>query len=295
MLLLTSADSVLETILVGMKANSIPVPQNQRQLRRSYQHYLRTMQPNCFWLRDDCVSIEDSIRSGSDQESRKRVIETFAANETALDDRNQGNAIKIAGGIPAHAEDSILHGLSFLLKTSELHYQFLDSFIETIFIEDSDVASGGSTSDAVGLIWSNPHPKFTSLDMAEFFVHELTHNLLFLDEWVHPHYDYSVIMNEDTWCKSAILRTRRPVDKVVHSLVVAAELVLYRKMHSGEPAEPRAHPPSADIVVAIESSIMDLRRLPNSSSFIYPRVWRLLDEIEEKVLKSRQTQLAMTA
>lgn len=265
MLLQIGEQKILENVLMGFKANNIALPNDERDLREGYQRYLKLVQPHCSWLRsNNKLSIEESIFEAG---TRADLIELFRGDASALDDRNQVYAIKEGRKCIAHGAN-VVNGITAMKAQAPDHYNLLNTFIEVIFYEGSDVASGGSTSSAVGIIWANPHQKFRAIDTLEFLVHEMTHNLLFLDEWVHPHYDYDEILKPETWCKSAILKTNRPLDKVVHSIIVGAEIVLLRRKLIGEPEDPRAHPPSDDIVDAVTESINQIRSLSGSKSLL---------------------------
>lgn len=281
MLLQIGEQKVLESILIGFKANDILMPENEVDLRRGYQDYLKRMQPHCSWLRPDPTSqIGEAV---CDINTKLDLITIFGNVDSALDDLHQAKVIKPTGGNLGSKEAMISEALCSMKAQIPTHYDFLNNCIEAIFFEESDIASGGSTSNAVGAIWANPNLRFRLQDTIELLVHELTHNLMFLDEWVHPHYDYDLILSPETWCQSAILLTKRPVDKVVHSIIVATEIVLLRRMITGEPKEFYAHPPSVELVKAILTSIDDLRTLPQSAELLQPRVRQLLDLAEEKL------------
>ncbi|MBA8862436.1 hypothetical protein FHW19_004182 [Ochrobactrum anthropi] len=281
MLLQIGEQKVLENILIGFKANGISMPESEADLRCGYQDYLKRMQPHCSWLRPEPVSqIGDAV---CDINTKLDLIAIFGNVDSGLDDLHQAKVIKPAGGDLGPKQAMISEALSAMKSQTPAHYDFLNNCIEAIFFEESDIASGGSTSNAVGAIWANPDLRFRLHDTIELLVHELTHNLMFLDEWVHPHYDYDLILSPETWCQSAILMTKRPVDKVVHSIMVATEIVLLRRMITGEPTEFYAHPPSVELVEAILKSIDDLRTLPQSVELLQPRVRHLLDVAEEKL------------
>lgn len=280
MLLQIGEQQVLENILLGMKANDIPLPNSNNEFRPAYQRYLKVMQPHCCWLRPDAGA---GIQATPvDPDARKALIAIFQDETSHLDDLGQANVVK-SGAHDRKNENIVNDAIAKMRLAAPTHFEFLNLCIEHIFFEGSDSASGGSTSSAVGAIWANPHPTFSVDDTLEFLVHELTHNLMFLDEWVHPHYKYEAILNPETWCQSAILRTKRPLDKVVHSVVVATEIVLLRRRLIGGPTSPMAHPPTADIIAAVTRSIGDVRTMAGERDYIYPRVWQLLENIEHKL------------
>lgn len=281
MLLQIGEQNVLENVFVGFKANGISMPENEIELRAGYQQYLRAMQPHCSWLRSETTSqIDEAV---CDVNAQSDLISIFRNVDSGLDDLRQAEVIKPMGGNLGPKQAMISEALAVMKTQTPTHYDFLNNFVEGIFFEESDIASGGSTSNAVGVIWANPDCRFHQQDTIELLVHELTHNLMFLDEWVYPHYDYDLILSPETWCQSAILLTKRPVDKVVHSIIVATEIVLLRRNITGEPSQFVAHPPSAELTDAILKSIDDLRSLPQSNDLLQKRVLHLLDVAENKL------------
>jgi len=211
------------------------------------------------------------------ENQRQRFIDLYSVDTTPLDDLAQAKVIKNTTIDRRLLIKRIKSAYDYLSSMSEGHSSFLNLIIEKIFVDESDVAAGGTTSDAVGVIWANPHPKFDNSDLAEFLVHEFTHNCMFIDEWIHPHYDYSIMEDKSTWALSAILDKMRPIDKVVHSLVVAAEIVLLRRHLLGEPTEPKAHPPSDMILHSIQTTVRDLQRVHNETGVLTDRTLELAD------------------
>ncbi len=131
--------------------------------------------------------------------------------------------------------------------------------MSSIFYAKSNAAGGGTTSAAIGILWCDHRENWSELDFIEFFVHELTHTCLFLDERRFVHYtSIKEIEREENYAYSAILNRKRPLDKVVHSIMVATEIVLLRENVLGHPVSPKLHPPSQRIIkntlIAIESA-----------------------------------------
>lgn len=281
MLLQIGDQQVLENILLGFKANEIAMPKDESDLRAGYQNYLVKMQPHCTWLRANIhTAIDGAV---CDVNTKADLVALFANVDSGLDDLEQAKVMKAGQSNFGPKQAMISAALTAMKTKAPSHYDFINNFIEGVFFEESDVASGGSTSNAVGVIWANPDLRFHQHDTIELLVHELTHNLMFLDEWVYPHYDYDLILSPDTWCQSAILLAKRPVDKVVHSVIVATEIVLLRRLITGEPSVFYAHPPTDELVSAITKSVRDLRNLPMSAELLKPRVLNLLDVVEDKI------------
>lgn len=150
----------------------------------------------------------------------------------------------------------------------------------------SDCARGGSTSAALGVIWANPKLSYRIPDVVEFLMHELVHHAMFVDELCYGHYDYDLILSKDRWANSAILHVGRPVDKVLHSLVVASEILAFRNNVLGHPADPKVHPPSTELIKQAQASLMSLRQvvdreLQEGLVLLLPRAHKLLLCVEQ--------------
>src|SRR5436305_15130155 len=92
----------------------------------------------------------------------------------------------------------------------------------------------------------------------------MTHTLMFLDEGRYGHYlDYAAIAQRENYALSPILAKQRPLDKVVHALVVTAEILSFRQLHAGHPHGARRHPDSDRLLRAAEQSIASVLGLPN--------------------------------
>ncbi|WP_323837558.1 aKG-HExxH-type peptide beta-hydroxylase [Photorhabdus africana] len=153
-----------------------------------------------------------------------------------LDDLNQ---LKMIGGrhsAERYRELSELVRKGYIqLSSSNADIKLIfDLVIHTIFFRQSTnelsaSSFGGSSSTAIGSIWISGHGNLTSHDVAEFLLHELTHHLLFIDERCHEQFNYQEIIKPENYSMSALLGKRRPLDKVVHSILVSHEILNARR------------------------------------------------------------------
>ncbi|CAM4290021.1 HEXXH motif-containing putative peptide modification protein [Bordetella tumbae] len=175
---------------------------------------------------------------------------------TVLDDKNQAEVIAREPD-PLVEKKAVLLGsaIECLGVLSSEHKCLFDFLITDIFLMPSKEASGGSTSSAIGVIWANPKITHRIPDVVEFIVHELTHHAMFIDEYRYGHYDHRALMSPDSWAQSAILKIARPLDKVIHSIVVAAEIVMFREKFIGHPSAPLVHPPTPRILAQLVASL----------------------------------------
>lgn len=132
--------------------------------------------------------------------------------------------------------------------------------VNRIFVVELDNEVGGSSTTSVGAIWANPTPAATPWDLAEFLVHELTHQVLFLDEQLHGHYPDRKAAETGSngfLPRSSIRRARRPLGPVFHSLAVALELIAFRQL-AGNRYTPSLHPPTDKLLAAAQDTIQSI-------------------------------------
>jgi hypothetical protein len=162
--------------------------------------------------------------------------------------------------------------LQNLKEVDEQLFSLFSMAINIIFSGPSNLASGGSSSRTIGCIWINPRKTWSLQDFMEFFVHEMTHNLVFLDEYCHKHYEkYSEMFLEENYAKSAILALKRPLDKVFHSILVSTEVLLTRQDVLGHPGSPKLHPPTSIMLNKALESILYLEETQNVYSLLTAR------------------------
>jgi hypothetical protein len=139
---------------------------------------------------------------------------------------------------------------------------------------------GGSSSAAIGSIWLTVMDKVRPIDLMEMFVHELTHHLLFIDELNHPQFNYGEIAKSENFAHSAILRKHRPLDKVIHSIVVATEILAARRRYLRHDGETVIHPPTDAMAQEILTSIRSVEALPNLDALVTPHLRSVVQRCE---------------
>ena len=149
--------------------------------------------------------------------------------------------------------------------------------VKIIICGRSEWAVGGTTSGAVGVVWINAAPDWTDRDYQELFVHELTHTLMFLDELRFGHYvDLEQLMIPSNFAKSAILQASRPLDRVLHSIVVATEVLAFR-MRVGVTEKSAVHPASEPLHLQTIQATRALLEGKSYQGLLTPRAFELLE------------------
>jgi hypothetical protein len=119
---------------------------------------------------------------------------------------------------------------------------------------------GGSTARAIGTVWVNIPRDATVEDVAEFLVHELTHQLIFVDSLAAPHLSAAGRRASAT---SAIRGTERPLTCVVDSVFVALEVMRARHAYGlRSPKPPRIHPDDRALLAGAVQTIRSVRATP---------------------------------
>ena len=85
------------------------------------------------------------------------------------------------------------------------------------------------------------------------------------------------IPDEENFAYSAILNKIRPLDKVVHSIVVATEVILARRALGFEQSGRSVHPDSERLATEVLHAADTVRALPNVAELVTPRVFELMD------------------
>ena len=118
------------------------------------------------------------------------------------------------------------HGLLFLRLQHPPLYDLCDLLITDILCWPSVESSGGSQADLLGIVWIVPSGELTSLDIAEFVIHEMVHmNLTLADMTVGL---FTRAPGSHFKAHSAVLGRRRPHDLAFHSACVAVAMIYFR-------------------------------------------------------------------
>lgn len=225
-----------------------------KDLKPAYIRFLQSVHPT-FPIQNGEVVVSDRNRIQS-------FGEAFSAS--VIDDLQQERMVGSA------YNEELFQANAKLLRQSikELHKlnpelgELFDLAVHAIMLCDSDRnkegfrAHGGTSSKCIGLIWLNIHPELSMQNVLEMLIHELTHTLVFLDELNCEHFNYDTLSKEPYWALSSILKRRRPMDKVIHSVVVSMEILFARRHYLPAADETQLiHPESKVLAANIAASI----------------------------------------
>ena len=274
---LTGFRSNVETISLLSRPHAEEGPLDFSSLKSAYQDYTSSIQPRLPQSRLDDIDFNNDVRD------LKRYAAAFNEKSTLRDIQFslQMGTLKDAPAKLRTVKDGY-HKIQ--TRYPELGLLLRLTF-NTVFSLPSAEAGGGSASSAIGVLWANPRGTWTENDVIEFLVHELTHNLVFLDERRHTHYvDLTKAVRQENWALSAVLGRLRPIDKSFHSLVVATEILYFRESFSGHNQEQyRVHPPSAVLQEKALRSANSLLSLKNREGLYAPRLLELTKRCKERL------------
>lgn len=269
MLSILGRDEIIKDVYLISRSNpNLGTIKNIDDLRPFYLDFLKKHQPYHPINESNTiiVSNEDSVNALR-----------LAYQPSALDDLNQVKMIGDKHSSEKYEELSALvkNGYDHLVECDLDVKLIFDLVIHTIFFRksanNSNVSSfGGSSSTAIGSIWISGHGKLTKHDVAEFLLHELTHHLLFVDERCHEQFNYKEIIKPENYSVSALLGKKRPLDKVVHSILVSHEILNARKTFLTV-GNVTIHPPTNILRENTKRSISEILELKNLDNLITPR------------------------
>lgn len=250
-------------------------PSNLKELKEHYLSFIRHISDS-----NVCTDTEND-QFCTDDVRIAALVNRFTSSSLLTD--IETHTVKTPGYARNAAKQKILEGKELLMAQCAGLLEIFDIVIHTLFYERSMEAGGGSVSSAPGVIWCSVRRNWSEQDAAEFLVHELTHNLLFLHERATRHYtDFTLIAQERNFAKSAVLRRQRPLDKVFHSLLVAHEILQYRLV-SVEPSLPKVHPPSKDLVMACVDTINSIKNIYCLDALVTPAFMDLFAIVSDKI------------
>ncbi|GEO28156.1 hypothetical protein AAC03nite_39410 [Alicyclobacillus acidoterrestris] len=149
--------------------------------------------------------------------------------------------------------------------------------IDSVFHAPSNIAAGGTTSGAVGILWIDAREDWTNRDMYEFLVHELSHTLLFIHEWAHGLFTSQRRLTEsETYAMSAIRGQIRPMDKAFHSAIVATDVLLLREKIIGHDTRTILHPSTSELIPQIFDSIRSIQEVDARQGILTDYAQKLL-------------------
>lgn len=178
----------------------------------------------------------------------------------------------------------IKKALDFYQKNNQDCSFLTNLLFSYICLIQSDNVICATTPKALGLLLMDAK-EWSTWDICEMFVHETTHQLVSLDEYRYEHYSNILELNKiDNYALSAIRKCKRPLNKVVHSIVVAYEILEYRNQLAEFNVTINVHPATKILIEQIKESIKSINCIKHINELLMPRARSIIDHIEKKYL-----------
>ena len=227
------------------------------------------------------------VRDSSDA---RKLMKGFAASR--INDLEQEKMIADVNDVDQNSIDRVMNALKRLKTNSAEVHELFNLVVHSLLLANAVKnkaglgARGGTTSHCIGLIWMNLNSNVSTQDIVEVLIHEMTHTLVFLDELNNGHYDYEELSKRENWARSSILTRERPMDKVVHSIAVAHEILFARQNYlSGVPGEECVAHPKTDVLKQNTlDSIASVLSHPNRDVICKPRAIDIVENVRQNIL-----------
>ncbi|NDL63011.1 aKG-HExxH-type peptide beta-hydroxylase [Acerihabitans arboris] len=279
MIHLIGVDEVLKNMAVLGAPLSRKSPAGFDEIEFGFHDFLRDYQPD----------VPRSNILGSqiidDREMEDKLTELYRT-DALLNDREQSSLIgdPLEDGLREKRNNFLLTAIEEMKDKMPKNFYVFQMTIDSLFQRNSIGSGGGSTSNAVGVIWINSRNHWHKQDLTELLIHELTHNLVFIDELRYLHFrDYKLLQKKENYAKSAILNMNRPIDKVFHSIIVAVEVLIARRNYLSEPEKTHVHPPSGKMITQTLEAPDSLTSLENYKNLLTDRGQSLILKCREHI------------
>lgn len=145
--------------------------------------------------------------------------------------------------------DYFISGLNKLNEQNSEIYQLANFVIKIINVSQLKFYTNGTTKDTIGLASINFKDDFDQQDFIELIVHQLTHMILFLDDYIHYHLDFK---NKELMVEAGLSYrlggTKFPLYTMFHSYVVGVEVLCFRYKSTGFPYQGNYHGSTSRII-----------------------------------------------
>ncbi|MDJ0822265.1 MAG: HEXXH motif-containing putative peptide modification protein [Paracoccaceae bacterium] len=207
------------------------------------------------WVNE--TDVEKSLLSLIDKDSPLNDYERYRDSNFLYTDE------KYRGEISADV-DHIRRSVERYTETDPDYWNYWSLIISHMTCPRTDYTTrGGTTSGAIGVIYACNPRRHADIDLNEFLIHEATHHGVFLFELSYGLYDYNRVAMRENYAQAALSCKMRPLDKVLHSIVIGTEILLQRQRLGLRPAERPYHGTTEELAQGVWSSIIGVQSDPN--------------------------------
>jgi hypothetical protein len=172
----------------------------------------------------------------------------------------------------------VLEVIDLLKEELPEYFQFFNLHIRSVILDRISPYGSASASDTIGLISLNCKNEYTKEDLIEMIIHELVHNLFFIDNFANPHFKNG-IRELEVNVLSPIRKEERKAHLSLHALIVGVELLKLRERRRTVAKESNIHPNTLLLLKNCERSTQELLKskiLSNHGTKITTRIQNYL-------------------
>ncbi|NBE50760.1 aKG-HExxH-type peptide beta-hydroxylase [Streptomyces boluensis] len=183
---------------------------------------------------------------------------------------------------PAWQLDRCREGAAFIAERDAELATLMSLLTHTVFTMSAAWAGSMSERNAIGATLIVPDEHWHTNDVAEAYLHEFTHTALFLDERAKGHFQAGA---DQVLLRSAIRKDERTLPAVVHSLLVATEILTWRHQHGLEAGlEYRLHGSTQSMLDRATESYDALTTLPTwQEDIVKDRMFQLVESAGKRL------------
>lgn len=170
-------------------------------------------------------------------------------------------------------EKSVTEGWASFASDDPVLGSLAQLMLNQVFTTSGTRSGSMSDSSAVGHIWVAPGHAWDTQDVHEAILHELTHQFLFVDELVHPHFDPGV---NDVRVSSSIRGESRELAAAVHSAIVASEILQFRTRVENGSAQHALHGTTEAMRTGLQHTVEEIRSEEMIWGLLKPRMQDLV-------------------
>lgn len=242
-----------------------------------------------FLVNDSILKSDPSINQSLCRKIENTIIVNAAEAPLFIKDYDQmlykeakdKNSIRI---LENHSDWTLSRFEKTLQNFKEQHPEYWDLLklsVRVIVLDCLEPYGSASATDTIGIFSLNCKNYFEEIDIFEMLVHELTHNLAFIDNLNNPHFKSQKFLDQ-TLVRSPIRNVERPIHLAMHALWVAVELLHFRKKTNTLFRSSKIHPDSAEL---IENSIKSCEEIAKHQSLLTNRSLGFLDKSLKDLLE----------
>lgn len=226
---------------------------NFASLKQGYRAYLKKIQPYCPLMDDDQLFYADS--------ATEELLKNYFTESDSLDMTEINERVDVDNVMYPDAEQRCAVLQKAFARMTAKDSIFADVFklvMNTVFCTVSkNLGSTSMNPSYLGVMCAHHDMHGVEEVVPELLLHEFAHNTILLDEHRYGHYHYELLSNPETFLDASDrgVHFKFPLNRVLHSMLVAAEIISLRNAYVGHEPQPNQHLTTAEIIIRSQKYI----------------------------------------